>query len=283
MSKKQSSEEPNLLIKIGKYLTSKTFVRNLLFMAIFVIALIVAVNIWLRAYTNHGQKLELPDFTEMHIEDAKKIANERTFEIIVNDSTQIVGQPGGLIINQNPRPNSMVKENRKVYVTTTKYRADEIRLSSIPTLYGREFEQKQKELSHMQIECRIQDYKYDPGEPGYILEVYYRGKLIADKNGRLADVKIDKGSTLDFVISESSGLEIPVPKLKCKTFGAAKFMIEDGAKLNIGNVTSIGNVEDQNSAYIVSQNPAYGPDATIVIGQSIDVVISSDLPEDCNE
>ncbi|MDA9774358.1 PASTA domain-containing protein, partial [Saprospiraceae bacterium] len=189
-------------------------------MIILLALLLLGLNIYLRLYTNHGQKLTLPDFNDMHINEAQKLAKEKSFELIVNDSTQIVGKPGGMIINQNPKGDSKVKENRKVYVTTTKYLADKIRLSSLPELYGRDFEQKMKELSHMKINARIKDYKFDAAEPDHILEVYYKGDLIVDSEGRAENVRIDKGGTLDFVLSKTSGLAISIPDLQCKTLAA---------------------------------------------------------------
>ena len=123
-------------------------------MGIFMLILLIALNLYLRSYTNHGQKLTLPDFNDMHLRDASILATEKTFQIIVNDSTHIVGMPGGVIINQNPKAGSQVKENRKIYVTATKYQSDLIRMKSLPELYGREYEQKRKALK--QVEKDIQ-------------------------------------------------------------------------------------------------------------------------------
>ncbi len=282
MSKKPQKAEPNLTIKLFRFLTNKIFFKNLLYMIIFLTVLLIGLNLYLRAYTNHGQKLTLPDFRDMHIDEAIALAEDKSFELIVNDSTQIVGKPGGLIINQNPKGDSKVKENRKVYVTTTKYLADKIRLSSLPELYGRDYEQKKKELSHMKINTRIKDYKYDAAEPDHILEVYYNDELIVDSEGRAENIRIDKGGTLDFVLSKRSGLEISIPDLKCQTLAAAQFFIEDGARLRMGRVTEEGEVEDPSSAFIVRQYPPYSDDGKMLIGDAIDVVISAEKPEDCN-
>ena len=73
--------------------------------------------LWLRIYTNHGQKLELPDYRNMSVEEARIDAQKKSFELIVNDSLFRVGTPGGIILNQNPEAGSKVKENRKVYFT----------------------------------------------------------------------------------------------------------------------------------------------------------------------
>lgn len=282
MSKEQQSDEPFFIIKLFRFLTNKAFFKNLLFMVLFLVLLLIGLNFYLRSYTNHGQKLVLPDFNEMHIREANKLAKEKTFQIIVNDSTHIVGKPGGIIINQNPQASSQVKENRKVYVTTTKYISDQIRLKSLPELYGREYEQKRKELEQMKINSRVKDYKYDPGEPDHILEVYYDGKLVVSREGRENDVKIEKGGTLDFILSKRSGLSISVPDLKCQTLAAAEFLIEDGSRLSVGSVTEQGEVEDRANAYIIQQYPPYDDNATMLIGDAIDLVISAEKPEDCN-
>ena len=63
----------------------------------------------------------------------------------MNDSVHIVGRQGGMIINQNPKSGSLVKENRKIYVTVTKYNPDKLTLKDLPVLYGADFEQKRKE------------------------------------------------------------------------------------------------------------------------------------------
>ena len=251
-------------------------------MVIFLVGLLIGLNFYLRSYTNHGQKLILPDFQEMHLREATKLAKDKSFNIIVNDSTHIVGKPGGIIINQNPKANSQVKENRKVYVTTTKYQSDMIRLKSLPELYGREFDQKKKELAQMKINARVKDYKPDPGEPNHILEVYYNGKMIVNADGRDNNLKIEKGGTLDFVLSKRSGISIQVPNLVCQTLAAAEFMLEDGARLSVGRITEQGEITDRSTAYVIQQYPVYGDNSTILVGDAIDLVISAEKPEDCN-
>ncbi len=251
-------------------------------MALVVLVLFAILHFFLRSYTNHGQQLTLSEFEGMHISEANDLAKEKSFEIIVNDSTHIVGKPGGIIINQNPKPNAKVKENRKVYVTVTKYQSDQIRMKSLPELYGRDYEQKKKELALMKINARIKGYAYDQGEPNHILEVFYNGKLVADRDGRENEVKIEKGGTLDFVLSEQRGLQMSIPDLRCESLAAASFILEDGAKLRLGSISEQGEITDQESAYIVDQFPPYSPDGRIYIGESINVVISQEKPEDCN-
>ena len=223
----------------------------------------------------------LPDFIDRPLTQASNIAIEETFQIIVNDSVHIIGQPGGIIIDQNPKPESKVKENRKVYVTTTKYIADQIKVSSLPSLYGRDFERKSKELGFMDLKSTVKDYIYDPGEPNHILEVHYNGIKIISSEGRKNDVELEKGGTLEFVLSKRYGGEMSVPNLVCMDLESAQFLIES-LRLEVGQIINGEAMEDVSSAYVVSQIPTYDPEGLIQIGDAITLTIQQDKPENCN-
>lgn len=236
--------------------------------------------IWLRFYTNHGQKLELPKFIGMDIQDATDLAQDKDFDLIVVDSIFIVGKKGGIITEQNPKPLSLVKEKRKVYVTITKYGVESISVNDLPVLYGNAFEQKKAELKYRDIECIIKDYKYDPGEPNHILEVYYNGELIVSKDTRKEDLLITKGDTLEFILSRKDGGDVIVPDLRCLDLEEAKFLLST-SKLELGNLSKKGAIEPDGTMYIVSQNPPYDGITNIKMGEKISVVVSGEKPRDC--
>ena len=76
--------------------------------------------------------------------------------------------------------------------------------------------------------------------------------------------------------------------------GIRGFMKWDGALLtdsggfqvfsltNMRKITEEGEIEDASSSYIIGQYPPYSDGAKIYIGESIDVVVSAEKPEDCN-
>ncbi len=236
---------------------------------------------WLRTYTNHGQKLSLPDYVGRTLEDATIDAKKKSFQVIVDDSIHIVGQPGGIIRDQNPKPSSEVKENRKIYVTITKYNADKILVSDLPSLYGRDYNRKKSELGYLNLKTTVRGYKYDSGEADYILEVWYKGKRINSGYDKKNDTEIEKGSTLEFVLSKKSGAEIPVPDVLCKTLNEVQFLF-DQIKLGIGSLSEEGSVLDPETAYVIRQNPPADGIGSIITGSSIDIVISQEKPDYCN-
>lgn len=253
---------------------------HLLLMALLVILIFGGVLLWLKFYTNHGQEKELKDYTGIHIDVASKDAKKQSFEMIVKDSIHKVGQPGGLIIAQNPIGGSKVKENRKIYVDITKYKADEYDLSELSSMYGSEFQSKQKELGYLNINSMIRGERHDTGEPGHILEVWYKGRLIDGESGRKSKVKIERGGTLEFVISKIDGGQIEIPDLVCRQYGQLSFLL-GGYRLKLGEVEQSGAITDQNKAYIIAQEPESGSGATMSMGGQLKITIQQEQPLSC--
>ena len=236
--------------------------------------------IWLKFYTNHGQKLELPQYEGIALIEAQEDASERSFEIIVNDSIHKVGVPGGIILTQNPTAGSLVKENRKIYVDITKHDADLIPLSELRQMYGREYNSKKQELASLLINSEIKSRRYDPGEPNHILEVYYGDKLIEGRGGRTEGVQIEKGATLSFVVSGVDGGEIDLIDFRCQILSQIRTIIEM-RRLKIGNIEVRGVVTDQSNAYVIAQDPAYEEGKKLPMGSTINLVVQQEKPSDC--
>ncbi len=262
------------------YLISKVFLKQLLFIVGAFVLLLLLTQLWLRYYTNHGQKLELPKFIGMNLDDANELAGDRDFEIVVNDSVFVVGKPGGLITDQNPKPLSLVKENRKIYVTVTKYGTETIKVADLPTLYGNAFDQKKTELKYREIECVIKDYAYDPGEPNHILEVWYKDDMIISKDVRKGEVEIPKGGTLQFIVSRRDGGDVTIPDLRCLNGEEARFLLES-SKLKMGDISKKGVIEPDVEFFIISQSPPYDGISNIKMGEKINVTVAATKPADC--
>jgi D-alanine-D-alanine ligase len=147
-------------------------------------------------------------------------------------------------------------------------------------LYGNAYEQKKTELKYRDIECVIKDYAYDPGEPNHILEVYYKGQLIISKDGKIDDVVIEKGGTLEFVVSQREGGEVIVPDLVCLDIEEARFLMAT-SKLEIGDIIKKGGGEPDATWYIVSQSPAYDGITNVQMGSKITITVSTTKPGNC--
>jgi len=214
-------------------LTNKRFILNILGIMAFLALVIVGVFTWLRVYTNHGQKKELPNYVNQQISTVTEDAESRSFEIIVNDSVHIVGKGGGLVQIQNPVGGSLVKENRKIYVTITKYNPDKITLEDM-RFFGEDFDQVTAQLKTRSISTKIKDTKFDGLTQNSVMEVWYRGNKIIDRKKDAKGLKVDKGDTLEFVISSNQGGSSEVPSIVGNSVSTADWMLQpEGLKIAV--------------------------------------------------
>jgi len=210
-----------------------------------------------------------------------KDAHRHKFRMSIQDSLHILGKPGGEIIKQNPNPGSLVKQDRMVYVTTTKRSPDKILSGRLPEMYGKSYDRKKQELEeHFEIKSRIADTRYDPGDPGQVLEVKYKGTTIMDAKGRDNTVQIEKGDYLDFIVSAKTGGKVEVPNLVCKTYEEAQFLLEN-LGLKVGIVNKEEGTESFEGTYVVSQEPP-ADGSVIDMESTINITLSLNKPPSCN-
>lgn len=253
--------------------------RNLGLIALFLIGWLIITILWLRWYTHHGQSLILPDYVGQSIDEAISDARKHTFEIRIIDSVFIVGKDGGIILDQNPQPASKVKEKRKIYVTVTKDQPDMIPMRRLPVLYGKDYNRKQKELKQgFEINTRIIGRRFDSGAPDHILEVIYDGETVVDGDSRKDNVMIEKGGTLEMILSKSSGGSLTMPDLTCKTYQEAAFQLQT-LNLNLGEVAQDDTVSDLETAYVWKQQPS--AESRVYTGDTVQIFVTQIRPSDC--
>ncbi|MBU2947264.1 PASTA domain-containing protein [Zobellia uliginosa] len=100
------------------FLKSKVFFIQI-GLAILVLILFVFFALrWLGSTTNHGEFVEVPDFSKMSVPDMRKSVEEAKLRYEVLDSANFnPDYPRFSIIEQNPPAGNKVKENRKIYFT----------------------------------------------------------------------------------------------------------------------------------------------------------------------
>lgn len=82
------------------------------------IVLVFLVLRWLNNTTNHGEFVEVPDFSKMSVMDMRKSVEESSLRYEVLDSANYnPDYPRFSIIEQNPKAGEKVKENRMIYFT----------------------------------------------------------------------------------------------------------------------------------------------------------------------
>ena len=100
------------------FLRSRTFLIQL-GLAILVLIVICFLTLrWLKSSTNHGEFVEVPDFSRMSVMEMREAAENTGLRYEVLDSTNYNPDfPRFSILEQDPPAGTKVKENRKVYFT----------------------------------------------------------------------------------------------------------------------------------------------------------------------
>src|SRR5436190_2989929 len=98
-----------------EFLKSKIFIVQLLLATLLLTLLFVFTYNLLNAYTRHGETVTVPNLRDMKISQLESFLKNRNLNFKIADSSvYIVDKPPGIVVEQDPLPNSHVKENRTI-------------------------------------------------------------------------------------------------------------------------------------------------------------------------
>jgi len=101
-----------------KFLTSKTFLKQLLIAGGVLIVLCFITLKWLNIKTNHGKFETVPDLKGKSLEVAQVELKQNNLVMVVQDSSNYnPDYPPFAVIEQDPVSGSKVKEDRKIYLS----------------------------------------------------------------------------------------------------------------------------------------------------------------------
>ncbi|MGB1308881.1 MAG: PASTA domain-containing protein [Oceanihabitans sp.] len=105
-------------MSIVKFLTSKTFFKQLGLAVLAIVVLSFLMLRWLSYTTNHGDFETVPDLKGKSIDVAKIDLEENNLVMQIQDSANFNPKyPKFSVIDQDPPSGEKVKENRKIYLT----------------------------------------------------------------------------------------------------------------------------------------------------------------------
>jgi len=100
------------------FLKSKTFFIQLGLAVVAVVILVLLALQWLKGTTNHGEFVEVPNFSKMSVSEMREAVEDAGLRYQVLDSSNYnPDYPRFSILDQNPHAGSKVKSNRKIYFT----------------------------------------------------------------------------------------------------------------------------------------------------------------------
>ncbi len=268
----------HILNEVWLFLSSRIFLVNFAKLVALSLGLFFLVNFMLRCATHHGESVQVNDFTGMHLQDASRQARDKGFEFVVIDSVWIEGKPSGIIIQQDPKPFSQVKEGRKIYVTVTGSPGKVILPPFSEVSY--DFDRYASRLSNLGVKAVVKERVFDAKQaPNTILYLYYDGKKVTE-----ADVKqgfeVMMGSTVEAVVTERTSNQLDIPDLVCKTYEEALFLLTS-LNFTLGEVFEDETVTDPSTAYVYRQEPAVQPGVLVTVGTQFNLWLTQEPPAGC--
>jgi beta-lactam-binding protein with PASTA domain len=265
----------------------KFLLTNLLGLAAVTFVIIQLILWGLNWYTLHGESIEVPNLTNMSIEEAEKLLRTRKLDLEVVDSICKGNANGGIIKEQNPKPEQRVKESRKIYLVVTKHDKCTVKIY-YDQLIGRSRKQVIRFLERSNLKVGKTIYRPGGKAENTVVAASFNGApLFVEVNPTKGEKKpedgrpVPQGAAVDLVVLEGiDALPQRVPDLLCDTYGAAEFAIK-GSQFNLGQVHVSGNMVDTLGAWVWKQQPAANSKARM--GSGIEVWLTTDYPAACEE
>ena len=245
------------------FLKSRIFFRNLIFLLLIFVVVFFSLTILLNKYTHHGENVSVPELRGLKISKLEKVLITHNFHYKVVDSLYDGEKESGTILDQDPAPNSKVKENRTIYLTVNATQPPDVKMPDLV------------DVSFRQAEAMLQSFGLITGDIMYrsdlaknaVLEQLYKNRNI--KPGPM----IPKGAVIDLVLGDGLGdIEVPVPNLIGLTLDQALLAIRK-ASLSIGHVQFDSGNMDSLNAKIYSQKPTSEDGIMLRQGDSVDILL----------
>ena len=155
---------------------------------------------WLKFSTNHGEFVEVPELTGKSLDVVEIEIKDSDLQMVVQDSANYnPDYPKFSVIEQAPEAGSLVKENRKIYLTLN---PSGYRKVGVPNVIRRTFRQAKPTIEALGFEVGNISYVNDIGKDE-VIEVRYKGEKIDP--GTL----LEKTSKIDLVLGNGNRSQIP--------------------------------------------------------------------------
>ena len=179
-----------------KFIFSKAFLKQLLLALLVLVLLVFGLLYWLRASTNHDQRIAVPDLSKMSLGLVQQELENADLNYVVIDSSNYNPDfPTFSVIEQNPAAGKFVKEGRKIYLVLN---PSGYRKIEIPELVGRTQRQVEPTLLALGFKIGKIDYR-DHISSDEVLELRHDGQTL-----NVGDA-LRKTSVIDLVVGNGKG------------------------------------------------------------------------------
>ncbi len=218
-----------------KFLFSKVFLIQLAIAVGVLIVLLIFTMRSINSYTHHGETLEVPDFSEMTIDELPEVEKGELLRFSVIDSAYVKGAVPGSIIKQTPEAGTQVKQNRRIFLTIAAQNPEKVNMPRLT------------DISLRQAKAMLEKSGLNMGEVIYRPSQYLNVVLgqLFEGNPIAPESKVSKGSVIDLVVGQGPSSEkVIVPDITGMTVEEAQQMLEN-ITLTLGVLIYDGTFETE--------------------------------------
>lgn len=248
------------------FLKSKTFLINLGFAIVIIAGIAWAVLKYLDIYTLHGETITVPDLKGLSVSETEEMLEGKGLKYEIMDSVYETKTSKGVVLDQEPKANSLVKENRIIYLTINATLPPKFKMPNL------------KDLSLRQATAVIETYGLKVGNLRYVPDLAFNAVVDQEYKGRaLAPGSlVSKGSVIDLVLGQGESDElIAMPYLINLTSKEAIELLKQSF-LNVSIIPD-NSVKDTSLARVYRQNPPFDKEKGINLGGQVDIFITEDF------
>ena len=251
-----------------RFFISRTFFINLLIAIMLICGLVWFSLRYLSDYTLHGQTITVPDLTGQTVEEVEATLSERSLRFKVRDVIYDVNRAKGVVLDQDPKPESSVKENRTIYLVVN---ASETPKVAMPDLVDKTL---RRAISILEIRgFKLGELEFVPDIGNKVSSFKYNGQEIE------AGFKVPKGATIDLILAAGESTEkIKAPNTIGLRLDEAIMALKESS-LNVAparwDKETVITVSDTLNARVHKQDPRHG-DKLINLGGYVQLWLTMD-------
>lgn len=175
------------------FLKSKSFLIQLGLALVVIVVLVFVTLGWLKSTTNHGEFVEVPDFSKLSVMEMRKSVEDAGLRYEVLDSASFnPDYPRFSIIEQDPLAGTKVKTNRKIYFTVNPSGYKKVTIPNIKQVTKRNATSMLKAVG---LDVQRVTYVDELGKD-MVYEIKFKGKYVkpGDKLPRTSKVELICGN-----------------------------------------------------------------------------------------
>ena len=180
-------------MSLGKYLTSRVFLVQILSAIAIIAALGYFFMHWLTFTTDHGHEIAVPNLSKLTEEQVEAKLDELDLDYVLLDTVDYRSDfPQFTVVEQDPTPGTKVKVGRKIYIKINTSGYSSVR---VPDLVNKTYREAVPTLNALGLEEGTITYVPNLGKD-MVLEMRFKGR-----NLKVGD-RVLKSSKIDLVLGD---------------------------------------------------------------------------------